>query len=388
MGIILFAYGLFSSPWPRTIGMVELFLGGGLIVLVGGTGVAFALGWRKNNAFEIPIYISIIFVYLAIAPLISGLINNWRMVDLIRDVIPLVYMFIPLFAGYLFSNSQTMWRERISILIGIVGVIFSVRFLINTQSTIDNLLYLPQAPEVLFGGVYWILRGLRGGSKKLSTWSYLVLGFICFAATLVFSQRAEVGLIILSVILMMLISKKISKRIIGISVVAILFILIILTASDFGPKLISFVGSQFDRLIEKTQQTGFNGKDIELLSVINIVYEKNLLFGLGWGSEYFSPILGGMVSFTHSWLTYMLLKGGLFALISILFYIVWLVKPAIRILVNSKFYDKEVFPSLLACGAVLIHGTFLQTNYKTLGFGFVLLVLSLIRFSKNKMSNT
>ena len=387
LGLLAVLYGTFSYPWPRTVGWAEVLVGVGLLLLVGINGVAIGLDWKeiKNQVPNIPINISFIFVYILIVPLITGMTYGWQMADVIRDVIPLMYMFLPLLAGHLFIQSATLWRERISFLAGIVGVLFSVRFFLYPQTLTGNLFYFPQAPEVLFGAVYWLLKGLRSPLKSLSTWFYFIMGITCFTATLLFIQRAEVGLIIIAILIMTILSKQVRKRIIAFLLITGCILLFIGLFSDFGPKLFSVVVTQLTNLVRKTRITGFNGKDLEMLGVVKTVMQNNFLFGVGWGSLFFSPILNDSeVRFTHSWLTYMFLKSGVIGLILILGYIFWLTKPILNRLIKYSIKDEIILPSLLGGCVVLLQGILFQTIYKTLGFGFILLILFLICFHEKE----
>ena len=371
--LLLIFYGLFSFPWPREIRWIEIIIGFGLFILVGWKGGITALGWRDKSANTIlPIAIPIIFIYFLLIPLVTGILNHWSITDIVRDIIPLVYMFIPLLFWNKLTSDADYWRNKLVVILGTVGVIFSLRFFIDMQGTFDNLYYLPQSPEVLFGGIFWLSLGVFGKFKSILTWVYLCLGLMCYSAALLFGQRAEVAFMLLAIMIIFGLVGMQNKKFIASKFILMLGILLFLHIGIFNP--------QTNYLFTKTQETGINGKDTEFVEVINVVIRNNPIFGLGWGAIYHSPILNSEVSFTHSWLSYMLLKSGIIGVVLTVAYIFWLVYSAIKKLFKYRPSDQYLLPGLLASGAVLAHGIFFQTVYKTLGFGFVLLVLVLVRF--------
>lgn len=383
LGLICLIYSGFSTPWPKSVGWPEIVIGMLLVAIVAFNGISILQNWKikEKVTSAFPIYIFGIFAYLLLVPLVTGQIRNWDKVDVVRDVIPLFYMFIPLLIGYLFVQSPIVWRERISILLGLVGVIFSIRYFIDPHGVEINYLYLPQAPEVIFGGIFWLLKAFEGRLKDPMNWLYLLMGVICFVATLMFKQRAEVGLIALAVLIQAVIDKKARKNILILALTTVFLFLVVTQFGDFGKSVQNAITGQWSSLYSKMRIYGFNGKDIELASVAQLVFSESPVFGLGWGAIWKSPIfLNQYVSFTHSWLSYIFLKSGLLGLLMLFVYLFWLVKPVIKILIHYQQKDSAVLPSLIGCLFVLTHGFLFQPTFKTLGFGFVLLVLYLCRF--------
>lgn len=382
LGFICVVYSGFSTPWPKTVGWTEIAIGVVLVALVAINGILIVRSWKKNEKATsvFPIFIFAIFSYLLLVPFITGLNRKWIVVDVVRDVIPLFYMFIPLLIGYLFVRSPFKWREWISILLGITGVILSVRYLIDPKGVEDNYLYLPQAPEVIFGGIFWLLKGFRGKLKTPLTWIYLLLGMACFVAAFLFKQRAEVGLIALAVLVQAVMDKKARKNIIILSVLAVLLFLVVIQFGDFGRGIQSAINSSWSNIASKMRIYGFNGKDIEWAGVIQLIFSESPVIGLGWGAIWNSPIFNSYVSFTHSWLSYFLLKGGLLGLLMLIAYVFWLVKPGFKTLIHYRQKDAALLPCLIGSLSVLFHALLFQPTFKTLGFGFILLVLFLCRY--------
>ena len=93
------------------------------------------------------------------------------------------------------------------------------------------------------------------------------------------------------------------------------------------------------------------------------------LFGKGWGSAFFSPAVGNVpVTFTHSLLSMYLLKIGIFGTALLCAYFTSLLYQAKTNIAQSPFlFLTLLFPFLI--------GIFLYANFKSLGFGIILLML-------------
>jgi hypothetical protein len=109
---------------------------------------------------------------------------------------------------------------------------------------------------------------------------------------------------------------------------------------------------------------------------ISAVYAKlcaggglGYLFGYGWGATFSSPAVAGLeVNFTHSWLTTMLLKGGIvfFGLCSCVF--IRLVYEILLIFQRDRSWG-------LALGAAFVIPSLLYASHKSLDFGLILLMI-------------
>lgn len=127
----------------------------------------------------------------------------------------------------------------------------------------------------------------------------------------------------------------------------------------------------------KQHAVGANGKITELLAVLEQAQSSlsAFLLGTGWGGVLSNPIYQSEATrFTHSLLSFLLLKCGLIGLIGLLGWYAYLCSHAcsratagITAVLNSKIY--------LAGGSTLLVGLLLQPTYKMLGFSMVLALL-------------
>jgi O-antigen ligase len=128
-------------------------------------------------------------------------------------------------------------------------------------------------------------------------------------------------------------------------------------------------------VINKTETVGLNKKDLEVRTVLYHIGQSPslVLLGTGWGGVFDNPAIYANVkiSFTHSLISYALLKTGLIGFVLVCMYLLFIIN---RIVVN---YDRKRLPVLLAGLPPLLIGLFFQPSYKTLMYGFVLLALIL-----------
>jgi hypothetical protein len=134
----------------------------------------------------------------------------------------------------------------------------------------------------------------------------------------------------------------------------------------------------------KQQVTGTNGKAGEWLAVIGTIdaSPQTMLFGIGWGGTVENPILGEATRFTHSILSYYLLKSGVTGLVMLL---------AVASMLFTFVRGCNVAPLsasrwilLVSCTPPLLIGVLFEPTYKTLSYGVILalLVLSNVSIAK------
>ena len=152
------------------------------------------------------------------------------------------------------------------------------------------------------------------------------------------------------------------------------FVVIIACAGFAYPALQDITQS----LAAKTAQVGLNMRVQEILAVIEAIqgHIHSTLFGLGWGSSFHSPAVGGLdVTFTHSLLTYMLLKTGFAGLGLTILYI------GLALQKISRLFFHDPVRAAVLIWPVLIP-VFLYASHKSLDFGLMLLLVLLWTDSK------
>ena len=255
------------------------------------------------------------------------------------------------------------------------GVAFSVRgidaALTISQST-QHLHYFANSPLVLFAFVM-----LFGGAAVLYQGRYrigmiiglLMLSLLPLIAMTLTLQRASLTYAALCVVIITAIS-------IYQSPMRGLILTVILGAATF--MLLPDVQVMADSLLYKTRVYGGNMRIAEAAAVWDTitVSPQSLLLGQGWGGAFASPAVADItVTYTHSFVTFVMLKTGLIGLIAVGIYLGVLMKPFLSLPLNTR-----VIVMILALGGAFIIPLLFYASYKSFGFG---LILTLMAVSKN-----
>ena len=368
--IALFSYGVFSYPFPRTPGIVEIIIGGLLVLATGVRGFWALFSFSALTKDFQKIRLS--FWYLLLVPTSTMLVYGWETRDYIRDVIPLIYMFIPLLVMATVGNSK--YVERLPLFVSIVGFLFSIRFFIEVQATPfaigqgvlwDNKKYFSYDPTVLFGAIWFALEGSKnwGHSVRgiLKSVIFIVASFVCFAALAGVIQRAPIALVVLACAFYFLRTGmwKLHK--------IVLLVIALLAAFYYLGALFLDV---FDQFYLKQSLHGLNNKDSEFLMVLDVITQSlGVAFaGVGWGGIFYNPAYGMMMSNTHSLISYALIKTGILGTVAFIIMGSRVARDCLRLL----SIDTTV---ALASSSALFIGLFFQPTYKTLSFGVILLIV-------------
>lgn len=370
-------YGLFGSPTPNSPGLVEAVTGVLLILAVGGAGFAHsvrsvtfrATGERAGGA--------VFLAYGLSAPLLVALSSGHALSSVVRDLLPFLFLFCPLFFAPLFSERREDGRVVLWCLV-LIGLLFSLRSLAMQTGLCgffcaDELLYLENMPTVLFACLFLIGAGMnffmRGHSahKSLVFPLFLVLAGIPLLALALSLQRASLGAVLIYVLIVFgLHFYSRPKR----SVFALVVLGIFIFCSAVFVPLADFPTAE---ILGKTALVGFNNRPQEAAAVWDAVAQNplSLFFGLGWGAHFNSPAVGGLsVNFTHNFFTTMLLKAGLCGLIFSVVYIAGLIRVLARTISSDAVLG-------LALAAPFFIDILLYASFKSLDFGLTLLMIRL-----------
>jgi hypothetical protein len=377
-GILLF-YALFSSPTPDSPGLIETIIGIGLII-VSLPSIAELLAkplssqplWRVAG-------IGLIF-YGLIVSVVMGVWNGNEIHYILRDVIPFLYLFLPLFMAAAFQENPAQAR-RFMLIACMMGFLFAVRSMIKSWtflgfdfSGVNELYYLANAPTVLLASCLSVFGALHFATSRISIMNVSKIlicivvalsGVVAMALTL---QRASLGVVVLYT-LMLLIIFMIKKPLRTLPILVFIVVIMLPFAQD--------IAALAEALINKTSLHGLNNRTQEWLAVWNEATRSwgRFILGGGWGTTFDSPAVDGeRVNFTHSLLSSMLLKGGITGLFLTIFYLAgfagMLVKLACRDIIITA-----------ALAAPFLIDVFLYGSYKTLDFGVLLLLVPVTLFS-------
>lgn len=354
-------YYMFSSPTPDVLGVPELSI---LLLL--------ALALRPMVTREnLPLWG--MFGFGVLVPSVTGALYGHSLADIIRDVAAAGFLFLVLLYGKVSADlgSKLVWAVALG------GVVFAVRTILSylpylTSGNLSalgsppDLLYLANSPEVMFAALWFLGQGLSGICAphfRLQTFGLLIGSALCVLAMALMMQRAGIAVFTAAGLGMSFYFIRQSPR----ALVRLLVFWMILGMA-FWP----YAHSLMSALLWKTHVVGLNSRYEEWMSVLRIVSQNysTLLLGEGWGTRFSNPAVGGLdVLFTHSFFSSLLLKAGLtgcalgLAGIALIFIKLWSLARENALLGFALFWPLLISVTIYA-------------SYKSLGFGLLLLIIS------------
>ena len=360
-------YGLFGSSTPDDFGIPEIVLGCILIRLF-----ISKVRWEKEQSL-----VWMIFLILLAYPLFSSLFYENNFNNVLRDVIPLFFLFF----GLLLASKKIDQLDSVLLTNGIlfIGVCFSLRHLwtikdrlndIGFNSVWDGDAYYIMEPAVFFAALYFMLKAFESYFKleHRKFLIYLFLSLIPITGIVSLLLRGKIALIVLTTILYCLFMNKSKKqRKIIMSTVCIVFLIIAVNylESDLFKNL-------FQSLTLKTAESGLlNQRDEEFIDVLKLFHNHPSFYitGIGWGGMYDSVTSGGLVRYTHNVFLYFLLKGGMLGLVSGTWLFLYTLKR------SNITFKKLSQPLVLSGLIVLLYNIFIEPGYKMLSLGFIIVVI-------------
>ena len=367
-------YALWGSPTPDDPGMLEVLIAALLILAVGVSGVRM-VAFERN---EIPVRLAQIFLLFGLSvPLLGGVLSGNDFGLLLRDVIPFLFMMLPLLLLPLIEKNDERFL-LFSVLS--LGFLFALRasFEIPFLGKGEELYYLANMPSVLFAAVFCAGLAAQGFVERFNFKAVLKALVLCGVAALCVwpmietQQRASIGVFVLSlVVLIAVFGIKHPRRI----------FIVVLAFMCAGGLFVSDILNVFETLNRKTELVGVNMRAAEWAAVWNEISGNalSLFFGQGWGATFSSPAVADIdVNFTHGLLSSLLLKTGL---VGLMFGVGYLL--ALGRILRSAFKVQPVLVLAIA-GPVLID-VFLYASFKSLDFGLVLALIPAVLYA-NKQS--
>lgn len=371
----VFLYGVFSSPTPDNPGIIEgiiLFL---FLAALGVKGVyqpVFDISlFKQSPKWEITAFI--LFLYGLSVPVLSALYHDVKISIFLRDIIGFIFLCLPFFVvPFILENKKRQIIFFVSVLF--VGLAFSIRVLFLDFSFFvqrEELLYLANSPLVLLSALYFGMTALSK-MKSLLTLQHFIIVVVCLfisilplAAMYIDFQRASFAALGLSIFIVLGHSFVKAPFNIVMPIIILSFIGIL-----FGTQVVGIV----ENILVKTSQVGLNMRVQEFWAVWSAVSSNvwALFFGQGWGASFASPAVGDLnVSYTHSLITYMLLKTGLIGLGLTLIYLFFIFEKLIRLVFIEPVRGSAlIWPFIIPI--------FLYASYKSLDYGFILALILVI----------
>ena len=371
----IFLYGGFSSPTPDQPGLIELAISLLFIVSVGVGGIYQNISnlLRGGRLPKWKLSGLILFLYGLIVPTILTLYHDASLSIVIRDLVAFIFLCLPLFVLPFLLQSQK-WQALFEYGLLFIGLAFAVRVLFLDFSFFtkhEELLYLANSPLVLLSGLYFTLLAFDKISKLHNAKNFLVMlgcvGFAILPMAAMYIDFQRASFLALGVSMTMFLGLELIrtplKSVLSLAVLCgMVFI--------FYPYIVDVI----ENVSVKTSKVGLNMRYQEWLAVWSVAMANpmSLLFGQGWGAEFASPAVGGLnVSYTHSLITYMLLKTGIIGLGLTLVYVLFIFEKVVRLV-----FIKTVKGSALIWPFII--PIMLYASYKSLDYGLVLTLILLI----------
>ena len=212
--ILIATYAFWSSSTPDDFGIPEAVIAACLLLFVGLRGTAIALGgFLLQRQVGLSKWVFICFLGLLVLPLIWGLaVKQNSLIDIVRDVVPLLYFFLPLFFIPHMSKHPAFWKEMCIMSLCAISVAYSIRFFASTDSSIEQIgreiifggddSYYPMDPAVLFGSTFLLAYGVMKLFEKGYVYGIicLIFGSVAFASLIAIIVRAQIFLVLFSLI--------------------------------------------------------------------------------------------------------------------------------------------------------------------------------------------
>ncbi|MBP2298351.1 hypothetical protein [Azospirillum picis] len=391
--VALLLYGALSVPAPQVLRTAEAAIG---------SLIAFAVGWRwpammicgqalpasgGSAIHAMPIRAFALLLWL---PMLRGAALGWPATDILRDIVPLLYLFLPLLLAPALRAGGSHTLRMLGGALALAGLLLAVRWwrqmqwdlaAVGVRAMADGSVYLLNAPAVLFAGVALPALGLsllgsaawkRSGCGTTVGWQMLLRsallagalacvlgGLLCLGALAGAVHRTALGLAVVALAAIGAWWVWRSPRL----ALPILLVIAVMTGASGDP-----LSGAWDQAAEKTRLTGMNARFEEAAAVIDELTASpwTLVFGEGWGARIANPAVGGWrVGYTHTLASYALLKTGILGTFALIAYLGFMMQAWFRLLAADPPLALTVMPPLLmALG--------LHTSFKYLDTGLIL----------------
>lgn len=360
-------YAGFGSPTPDHIGLPEIAIAIALLL---------AIRIKQGGEPQHPNYVLLTLFYGLSVPTVTAVIHGQAVSDMVRDIMPFLFLFVPFLYGWI---ARDYAREIVTGIV-VIGFMFSVRTLwmyqdilltpsVWGQGSPRDSLYLANSPEVLFSALFCIGKAIHYGiigNQTRAAFACLLVVPLPLIAMALMMQRAGMGAVVAELMVWgFLLLYYCPKKTGGLCVLL----------AAIGTAIWPVLGDVVRAMMQKTAVVGINSRGQEWQTVFDIITRdmSTFLFGEGWGGRLENPAVGGLsVTYTHSFLSSLLLKTGFLGAVICVMGAVVPLFYAVKIKI-SRFSMEDMVLFLAVIPPFLISFA-LYASYKSLGFGLILLI--------------
>ena len=380
-------YGLFSSMIPSSFGAVDAIIALFLVMLCW-KGFFSTLDIAKGNRWSGPQYVKWSLIYLVMAGCFRTDFGEVTTLDVIRDLFPLAFLYIPILVNKRFLAQPIMSLRILCVCIAFVGCSMTIRHFMGSSGSMSDLgtglvfidegISLGHDPTVAFTAILFAMLAVHQFCKL-----HMFYGMVCCSISAIPTlamigtvARGPLALLLVAVVIALVRNAKI--RLGSIIVLPLIGVGAWLVLNQFD----YFFESTLNLIIQKTQNS-MSTRELENLAVLRSVFSDTttLLFGSGWGARIESP-LGGEKTYVHNLYLYILFKTGSLGLIALLSYAIWIAKLTTS---SIRFMSWFQFSASVSATSVLVINSFFEVGFKTIMFGFILTVLLLAALAAQDM---
>lgn len=380
IGAGVVVYGFLSAPAPQSIRWIEIAIG---VLISLGIGLReptrLVLGRHDDEATG-GLVAAFALLWLTWVPLVRGAFLGAEPERLIRDLVPLAFLLSPTALTPILLRGGRRSIETLAWAAALAGLLFTLRWGRHidlseaTGGLPDGRNYLLNAPFVMFAGVFAVARAadfLSRGRRPLAAPGMIAGGLVCLAAPMAAVHRAAFLTIPPALAIACSGPLRRSRRLAGALVLAG-----VAAVLAVGPHAADMVGNA----LEKSRQVGLNARVEEAVAAIERASASpvSLMLGEGWGALLVDPAVGDWrVAYTHTAISYFLLKTGLLGIAALAAWFGTLVRPLARALFRDPALAAAALGPILAALTV-------QSAYKYLDTG-ILLALVLATGARNPL---
>jgi hypothetical protein len=388
--IFILIYSIFSSSTPDNPGIFEALMGLALVAFVGAKNATHVLGGfltTRNDKMKFlskGMYLG--FLYIAIFPTFFGIvIDSNQLSDVIRDLIPLIYFYLPLLFYPTMVKRIDRWRPMLAIAIGCIGFCYSIRhfqsaripfYRIGRSVISGDRNYFGMDPAVIFASVYFLISLFERVEKPIKAVPFAVAAVVTVAVPASIVVRAQIFLVGFFTVLYILVnlknfSRKTAFKIL-ITIGAVAFIGFRIASSQIASNVVNLA-------MEKNSRVGLSGRDHEVAAVVDALAQDpfHFTFGYGWGSlirtnaNNLKP-----ARFVHNVVVYFIFKTGVLGFLLMLSYFVLWGRLLFR-LMRYSFRRQSDIAVVFGAGAAIALNFLLEPGYKMFSLGLILLLVLL-----------
>ena len=394
----VYLYGFFATSAPAAIGVVELMVGGCLLLTFATRELlhqTFGLNPPRKAKESFDGLLPLVFLILLFGGVLWGAAFNGNDIGaVVRDVVPLGTMFLPIFVyGYLVPPEGGVVKQM-TIALGTAGVAFAVRHFLSadlggvdlgSEVIVGEGAFFSN-PVVIFAASYFMAAAALSvvEGKYTTFFLNLILGICCMLPLMAVLLRSQIFLVSFGFVCVFLYAQ--TRRVNMVAIFMLGGFLLVLAIALWDVLLVPL----WELLVAKTENAGvLNDRDAEAIAVLEMLNEGigSLLFGTGWGGVIENPAAGGSVGFTHSFIMYSFFKTGVVGAVLFAYYLSLVAVRVMRLLVSVRSTPSNL-PILVAIVNTLLINIFVEAGYKMLTFGVVLALLWAVTSSNQKEPNS